>query len=175
MSSSPSDLPRLGSLAQSARSKQLRQARNILIVIGLLNLILAVFVMMGARSLVKGNIDREVQQAQAKGMVVDQVKRQEVEDQAVREVQLQAGITMALGAVFVVLGLLINQFPVPATVLALVIYVGANVIFAIQNPASLGLGWWLKIIIVIALVKALQSALAFQREKTREAAAEAGL
>jgi hypothetical protein len=53
---------------------------------------------------------------------------------------------------------------VPATALGLILYVGAFAIFAAMDPASIAQGIIIKIIIIVGLVKALQSALAYQKE-----------
>ena len=97
-------------------------------------------------------------------MIVDQGKVNEAKVQVVKVVQLVAGVTMALGVVFIVLGVLVYKIPVVATVLGLVLYVGAAILFGLFDPASLVSGIIIKIFIVIGLVKAVQSAIAYQKE-----------
>ncbi len=62
--------------------------------------------------------------------------------------------------------MLVKTYPVPATVLGLVLYVGCAAVFGYLDPTTLAMGWLVKIIIVVALAKAIQSAVAYQREAT---------
>jgi hypothetical protein len=79
----PGKLEPLGSLAQSARLKRLKQARWILIVIGILTIVAnGVFIAI-QRDQVKREIDKELQTA-GPGAVVDRAKVREVEEAALR-------------------------------------------------------------------------------------------
>jgi hypothetical protein len=50
------------------------------------------------------------------------------------------------------------------------LYIGTGVIFGLLNPATLSpLGIIFKVIIVVALAKAIQSAITFQHEQARAA------
>ena len=62
-------------------------------------------------------------------------------------------------------------FTVAVTVSALVIYVGSAIVFGILEPESLARGLIIKIIIIVALAKAIQTAAAYQRERDAEAQA----
>ncbi len=172
MSSSPANSPGLGSLAQAARGKQLNQARNILLVVGVLTIAAnAVFLAM-TRSQVRAALGQEVQKVQGRGMTVDQEKLAQLEESAVRASYLIQGAMLALGVVFVVLGLAVKRYPVPATVLGLVLYVGAGVIAGLLNPEILLQGIIIKILIVAGLIKAVQSAVVYQREMASPAPPE---
>jgi hypothetical protein len=151
-------LPSLGSLAQAARQKSLRQARGLLIIIGLLTAgvnIVMVFTM-------REQIRAEVAKVQAQGNLVD---HQAVEA-IVRGGQVLAGGFVLMGIVFVALGLAVKAYPVPITVTAFVLYVGSAVVMALLDPEQIGRGLIFKIIIVVALVKAIQAAVAYQRESS---------
>jgi hypothetical protein len=112
---------------------------------------------------VKDELNKEVVKLRQQGMVADPVKLKEVEDNAVGFVYLVAGGTMLLGGVFIVLGLVIKRFPVPATVISLTLYITAAVVFAILNPMTMAGGLIIKVIVVIALVKAIMAAVAYER------------
>lgn len=187
MSSYPDDQPRyedvpeigrlggpkpsgLGSLAQSARGKHLRQARGILIAIGVLTILANGAMFFLAESMVHDQIQKEVQKA-GPGMVFDQAKLRDIEESEVRERKLVFGGTALLGVVFILLGSVVKQYPVPATAIGLVLYIGGNVIFAVLDPKSMGGGIIIKIIIIVGLVKSLQAAIAYQRESQAAAAA----
>jgi len=165
---------KLGSLAQAARGKQLNQARGILLFVGILTIIVNGIFLFLLPSQIKQGIDKETADARAKGMVVDQAKLEGIENQALVTGYAIQGIAIALGVVFVILGLIIKMFPVPVTVIGLVLYVLANIGFGILDPTTLARGAIFKIIIVVALAKAIQSAIAYERERAASAA-ELGL
>jgi hypothetical protein len=149
--------PRLGSLAQKARGKQLGQARAILIVIGILTVIFNLIDLVALHS----QVSQLPAQALNTGFVV-----------------FAYGLDLsliALGILFVVFGVIIYRFPVPVTVLSLVLYIlGTLVTFgliAAVNPAGLGamgFGIIIRIAIIVGLVKAVQSALAYERERREQ-------
>ena len=129
----------IGQLGQNARKKQLKSARWIMIIIGLLTLGLNGFL---------------ATQAQA------------------QDIQLMAGAGIFIGVIFIVLGIMVYQFPVPCTIAGLTLYVLANAGFAIVNPMSLTSGIVIKVFIVIGLAKSVGSALAYKREE--DAAVQSG-
>jgi hypothetical protein len=164
----------LGSLSQSARTGQLKQARVILIVVGVLTIAFNLFFLLGAEAQVNRALDGEVRKLQGQGMMIDQQKLQEIRENAVRLTQIVSGATVLLGFVFVVLGIVVYSIPVPATVLGLVLYVGAVAIFGVLEPTTLAHGWLFKILIIVGLFKSVQAALAYQREKQAAEAAAFG-
>ncbi|HKB37397.1 MAG TPA: hypothetical protein VKD72_13180, partial [Gemmataceae bacterium] len=100
---------------------------------------------------------------------VDPQKKQE----AIRIIHLFAGGLMALGVLYLVFAVIVHQFPVPVTVSALVIYVGAAIIFAAlaNNWESILQGIPVKILIVVLMVKGIQTAIVYQKERDEEARA----
>lgn len=152
----------LGSLAQSAREKSLRNARTYLIVIGLITAVVNAFMVYRMPE----EVHQEVAKLQAKGHLID---RQAVEA-AVRAGQVMAGAFVLLGIVFVALGITVKSYPVPITITAFVLYVGAAVVMALLDPETLARGLIIKIIVVIALLKSIQAAVAYQRELNASAA-----
>jgi len=157
--------PSLGSLAQAARQKSLKQAKVLLIVIGVLTILAN-----GAfLTFIRGEVDKEVAKLRAQGL---QVKPQAFEA-LVRSNQIFNGGFVALGIVFVVLGLAVKAYPVPITVTSFVLYVGAAVVMAIVNPTLLVKGLIIKIIIVIAMIKAIQAAIAYERDASAAPMTEA--
>ncbi len=162
--------PGLGSLTQSARKNQLKTARGILLAIGVLTVIVNMFFVVGAESLVKQKFDEEVQQGQRKGLVFDQRKLAELQEQAVTLTRLINGGGAALGVLFIVFGLIVDKYPVPITIISLVLYIGAAAVFGLISPETLIQGIIIKIIIIVAMAKSIQSALAYEREKASEQA-----
>lgn len=156
-----SGLPRLGSLAQSAREKKLKQVRGLLIVVGVLTIGVNVFHLISFHA--------EVDKARG------QFDPQKLES-LVRMVDLASGIAIALGVLFVIFGLVIYRYPVAITVTSLVLYVGAQVIFmawglaiakeaGIKPETVLMEGMIFKIIIIVALASAIKTAVAYQKEQ----------
>ncbi len=162
----------LGSLAQSARLKQLNSARAILFFIGITTLAFNVFLYLHAPKEVDDVIQAEVQKA-GPGMVFDPVKLEEAKSSILLTVRLIYGGTAALGVLFIIFGIIIKRFPVPVTVLGLVLYLGSNAVFAYLNPETLRMGIVLKIIFIVALFKAIQAAMEYQKEVRAAQAGEA--
>lgn len=160
----------LGSLAQSARSKNLSTARWVLIIVGVLTCGVNLLMLVN----VANEADRAIEAERVKagpGAFIDPVKGKEVKETIIRFGQLLYGGSIVLGLVFIGLGLAVYQIPVAATVLGLILYIGGNLAFAALDPSNLARGLIVKIIIIVALVKAVQAAVAYERERREERAA----
>ncbi|MBI1914916.1 MAG: hypothetical protein HYS12_09300 [Planctomycetes bacterium] len=146
---------KLGSLAQAARSKHLIQVRILLLAIGILTIVV---------NAVQFFMAEQLLDAELKKQGIAQVDPQKKET-AIRIIHLFAGGLMALGGLYIVFAMIVQEYPVAVTVSALVIYVGAAILFAVLNPASIiqGLVW--KIVTVVALAKGIQAAIAYQKER----------
>jgi hypothetical protein len=153
----------LGSLAQSARKKQLKTARWIMIGVGLLTVVVNGF----QYSLINRQIEEEIQKQstalRARGMQPDQKSVDEFRQRVSLIARYIIGSAIVLGVVFVILGILVYTYPVPATVLGLVLYIGAAAVFGVLAPETLVQGLIIKIIIIVALAKSIQAAVAYQR------------
>ncbi len=157
------NLEPLGSLAQAARGKQLKQAQRILIVIGVLTMAVNGFLLFKLPS----EIQQAIQQNQVAPADVAQFRQA-----ATFSGYLLYGLPALLGLLFVVFGLIINRFPVPITVTSLVLYVLATAAFGFLEPATLAQGFVVKIIIIFALVRAIMAARAFQAHAQQTSVAE---
>jgi hypothetical protein len=162
-----STLKPLGSLAQSARLKQLNVARGILIFIGITNVALNIYGYTQAESLVRAEAEKQVQ-AMGPGAFIDEA----LLAQSVQFVQLISLGMVGVGVLFIVFGIIIKKFPVPVTVTGLVLYIGLLVLFAMLDPATLAQGIILKLIFIVALAKAAQAAFAYRSEQRALAAEE---
>jgi hypothetical protein len=160
----------MGRLAQSARSTQLKSARGIMLGIGILTVLANGALFALAASQVQEAIDAEIAKLPP-GRVADPVKVQEVKERAIKEAHLVAGGAMMVGLIFVGCGLLVDKQPVVSTATALGLYIASTAVFAAINPGSITAGIYIKIFVIIGLVKAVQAAIAYQKEQT--AAAEA--
>ena len=157
--------PELGNLAQAARTKQLKTARGILFFVGVITILANAALVFFARNLVDSEINKEVANLRGQGMEIDQNAINEFRDQAVRSVQVANGIGVLLGLIFIACGAYVYQYPVPATITSLVLYIGAAAVYGVLDPTTLARGFIIKILIVAALFKAVQSALAYEHER----------
>ncbi len=145
------DQEELGSLAQSSRGNDLNQTRWILIVIGLLTTLANGFMFL--------NSENEVQ-----GIGVGQEDFARV----LMLVRMIYGVAIALGLFFIFAGIFVKKFPVPLTITSLILYIGGIAGFAVLDPTSLAHGAIMKIIIIVALVKSVQTAWAYQKDRASE-------
>ena len=164
----PSSAERMGNLAQSARGSALKNARGIMLAVGVISVLANAFFYSQVESNVQEEIDKELKKL-GPGFVVDPVKLAEVKGQAVRATKLINGGGVLLGLLFIGCGVLVEKHPVPMTITALALYLGGNAIFGFINPSSLAAGFIVKIFIVIGLFKAVQAAIAYQKELATEA------
>lgn len=65
-----------------------------------------------------------------------------------------------------IFGIIIKRFPVPVTITSLVLYIGAIAVSGLYDPATLAQGVIIKIIVIIALAKAIQTAIAYEKDRT---------
>ncbi len=159
----------LGSLTQSARMKSLRSARGIFVVVGLLTAGFNVFSLVTAERLVDKELKTQVDDLHRRGMQVDPVKLQEIRDSLVRSIKLLSIGMILVGLVYLVFAVVVAKYPVPITISGLVIYVGAAAAFGLLDPSTLFRAIIFKVFIIIALVKAVQAAIAYERERKQTA------
>jgi hypothetical protein len=138
---------KLGSLAQSARKKHLDTARNYLILVTVLQLA-------GA------------------AVLYFALQGQPIPPDLMPRIYLAYGIVIGAGVAFLVLALLVHKFPLPVTIIALILFITLHAIDAIADPSALMRGWLIKILVVVALVKAIQAAAAYEKERRELSAAE---
>lgn len=155
------------SLAQSVRSKELKQARGILIVVGVLTVLVNGGFLMTAKSNVDKEIDKQVKQARAQQLQVDPQQVELVRASILRLTYLIQGGAALLGVVFIVLGFLVKPYPVPATMLGLILYLAATAIFGYIEPMTLAQGLIFKFIIVVSLFASVKAAIGYQKHLAR--------
>jgi hypothetical protein len=155
----PSSMAGLGNLAQSARGKELKSARTIMFFVGVLSVAVNMFVFSSAEETVQTEIAKL-----GPGFEADPEKIAELKNQAVGSTRLITGGGMVMGMIFVACGVLVKRYPVPATITALALYLSSMAIFGLLNPASLASGLIVKIFIVVGLFKAVQAAIAYQKD-----------
>lgn len=162
---------KMGSLAQEARKKQLATARWIMIVIGVLQLGAGLVFVLNARQFVKAEFDKQVAQLQGQGMQVDQEELKKLEDSATSQTQLLNMGGVLGGISLIALGILVYRYPVVCTVTGLVLYIGLYALFGYLTYMETGdgsvfyRGGLFRILIIVAMFKAIQAALAYEKER----------
>ncbi|HEY4312133.1 MAG TPA: hypothetical protein VGN12_21980 [Pirellulales bacterium] len=163
MSTDSPELPSLGSTATSSpeslahrgREKSLRQARSLLIIIGLLMVV--VYAVTTIR--MPEEVRQEAIKLQEQGQLITRQAREAI----VRINQVIACAFVALGVIFVVLGLALRSYPVPIAITAFVLYLAAVVVTGLIDPTTFARGLLVKLIVAATLVKAILAAVAYRR------------
>lgn len=162
------DTEELGSLSQSSRKETLKSARNTMYIVGVLTVLVNLGIALFAKGLVDSQFEKEIRELQAQGMQLDNQKVEELKKDALFQTQVVSGAFAVTGIIFIAMGAMIHVAPVPITVTALVLYIGCWGISALMDPSMLAKGIILKIIIIVALIKGVQAAIAYQREAAME-------
>ncbi len=148
----------LGSLAQSARGGQLKVARRILIVIGLLTAAVNGFALY--------NLPNEIRQGIQQFQIPPDAIPEYEQTVRIAGYLIYGGATL-LGVVFVVFGVIIEKFPVAITVTSLLLYILSSLGFAALSPGTLASGLIVKIVIIVALFRSIKAARAFEAERKK--------
>jgi hypothetical protein len=150
----------LGKLTQSARGAELKKARNILLVVGILTIGVHSLGYAMAESFADSHIRQELQKQP--GAIVDPQFRENL----ITTVKVFSGALIGVGIIYLVFAMTVQKFPVPITVAGLAIYVGTTAIFAFLNPSQLlSVDSFVRIAIIVGLAQAVQAAFALQREE----------
>lgn len=160
-------VPKLGSLAnlaQAARMKHINSARTVLWIFGILTMGLSAVMFAFAAQSVQAQINKELT-ALGPGFVVDQAKMAVLQGKAVAAARFGAGLSFVEGVVFVLLGFFVHRAPVAMTATGLILYIADYAIGAVLDPTYLVRGIIFKIVVVVCLVKALNAAIACERER----------
>jgi hypothetical protein len=135
----------LGSLVQTARDKHLKQARRVLLGAGIW--------------------------IAASNLVLIFLLKDKVQENMWPTFIIAEGAVVSMGCLFVVFSFFVRSYPLVITITALVIFLGMMAVGAVIDPTTLFSGIIIKVIIIAALVKALQAGYAAQKE---QAALETG-
>jgi hypothetical protein len=165
------EMPRLGSLTQQARVNQLQRARIILFIVGALTIVWNVIDIATIRSTFQNAVEKEIQKRGGPGVVqIDRRVLQQEEDKVFMFGCAVDGALILVGILFLIFGAIIYHFPVPVTITSLILYVlvtvaGMVLLSLSDEPAPARSGIIVKILIIIALAKSIQSALAYEKER----------
>jgi hypothetical protein len=141
----------LGSLAQSARLRQLRQASNILLFLaGWL-----FFEILVQWAVVNGEIRQ--------GGIIDPEKIR-----LLRKVLYIVSFGCAgIAILYLIFAFKVQDHPVPITITALVLYAGFHLTLAAFSPLSLLNLWEVKAVVVVGLSKSILAAIAYESHRSK--------
>jgi hypothetical protein len=140
--------------SQAIRTKELKSARTVLIVVGIIQILLGAFHLTQTKSQMEEATRKELKP----GYVLDQEK---FDEEFEKQKALQYGINsvpVVIGVFFLIMSALVFKFPVGATLSPLIVFVIVHAADAVVDPASIAKGIILKIIFLVVLWKAYQSA-----------------
>lgn len=143
--------------------KKLREAKQILWIIGALTIGINLYSLATLADEVKLALGKSFQ---ATGLPVPDEVLAGIQNAALQFGYALTGVLICLGIVFVVFGFLVHKFPVTVTATALVLYVSSAIVFGVLDPSTLLQGAIVKVLFVAGLLKALTAAIATLKEKT---------
>lgn len=162
---------RLGRLSKSAHGESLKNARIAVIAAGVLIGIWWTIEFATLERQIDDQIKKERDKARAQRQFLIEGEVKKVKETAMRIGRLFCYGHFALAALLVFLGVILNKAPLPITVFALIAFVGIQILWTVisGDPRVLlgGLIW--KVLIVIGLVKGIQSAAAMKNLPRRPA------
>ncbi|HTU21786.1 MAG TPA: hypothetical protein VMG10_27355 [Gemmataceae bacterium] len=159
--------PKLGSLAQKARGKKLKEARGILFVIGGLTILFNGIFLFMVPHFVGDALNQEISK-QGGVNRVDPVLVEQARTEMLALNYTITGLFFGMGILFVVFGALVYRFPLAMTITSLVLYLLATLAMVLVNPAALASGAIVRIIFIVALAKSIRSAYAYEKELRAE-------
>src|SRR5262249_3181126 len=161
----------LGSLAQSARDKQLGRAKGWLIFLGIMTIVVTLFqVFILLPNEIDKHIQSEIGAAKVRGMQLTNLE--EMRTAMYVFGYIISAAVLLLGVVYIVLGCFVRSYPLPATITAMILFIVSEILAAVLDPVNIGRGFILKIIIFVVLVKAIGAAAAYEKEKRKNLAWE---
>lgn len=141
---------------QAIWTKELKSARTILIVVGVLQILFGLFYLTQVKSQVEEASRKEI--ASSPGYVFDQQKFDEEFEKEKPMMYALASVPLVVGVFFLIMSALVFKFPVGVTLASLIVFVLVHLADAIYDPTAIARGIILKIIFLVVLWKAYQSA-----------------
>jgi len=130
------------------------------------------FFFLRAEHQVERAIERQVQQLERRGLALDMKKVEQLKREAVRTTRRVNALAVGAAATFLVIGCYVPKYPVPATCLGLLGYLAGLALLVIIDQATMWKGLVVNIVIVLALIRAVQAAIAYESARGAETPAE---
>jgi hypothetical protein len=110
-------------------------------------------------------------------MAMEQIKKQNIGmvnqadhgnlERNLKLVRIILAVAIFLGVIYAGLGLMVKSYPVPITIVALVLYIGTILVLAFIEPQTLVQEIIVKVVFVVGMIKALHAALTYKRDLTK--------
>ena len=159
----------LDRLKRPGRGKSMVEAQVVLWVVGSLFLLGNGCMFLLVPAFVRMAVSKELEQfGPGVAAQVDPATRAVIESRNVLFHRILIGSMAMLGALLVGFGFLVKRFPVPVAILALIVYIGANVAVGVANP--LGAAFWIvpKGLALVGLIRAVPAAFAYEKEQAEK-------
>lgn len=164
----PADAPSdsLRKLGQFNRMTHLRYVRFILILLGVVTTFRESMIF-SSTFIEAGKIENGIAQQMAEQEISsDQLNAQKAELRLIRIEQIASGGHTAIGVLMIVLGALVFRYPIVCTATILTLYLAMKALLLLVNPALLMNGIFITVGITLVLMKTVQIAAVYQRERT---------
>jgi hypothetical protein len=142
---------------QAIYTKELKSARTILIVVGVIQLLFGIYFMTQVRKTFDEAAQAEVS-AMGSGYQVDPVLLEQAWEERKVIMYAATAVPLLLAVFFFVMAALVYRKPVGITLTSLIVFIAAHVADAVMEPSQIYKGILLKIIFIAILWKAYQSA-----------------
>ena len=151
----------LDPVAQASRLKKLNLARLILVAVGVFVTAFYGYELANVREAVRRAAEKEVRERQG---VMDLVAFQRGQDERVRVAIVIDSAAVALGVLLIMLGIVMQIMPVIAAISGLLLLLAyASLPLFLGRPESVTQDVVIKIVVVVALLLALQTGVTYQR------------
>jgi len=148
---------------QHPLSRQLNQARVILIIVGVLTLGVNGFLLNQSAKEIDDVLDEEIVAIEAEDQDMDEDALAEFRADALLGLRMVYSTAVGVGIVYLALATLVFEAPVPATLTGLLLYVGSTAFFYWLDPTTIMRGVVVKALIVFGLFRSWRSAVAFAK------------
>lgn len=142
---------------QAIYTKELKSARTILIIVGVIQVIFGIYYLTQVRETFDEAAAAEVK-AMGPGYTLDPALLEQAWLDSKGKMYAASAVPLLLAVFFFVMAALVYKRPVGITLASLIVFVLAHVADAVVDPATIVKGILIKIIFVVILLKAYQSA-----------------
>jgi hypothetical protein len=152
-------------LPQASREQQINTAMWILIGVGILWLVINGILFAQSAKNVESIVQSKIDDVHRRGGEADPDSVIQLRAALRRYAYAVIGGSAALGAALILLGVVAKTFPVPCTVLGLLLCIAATAAYRYYTPEMTAWTWFWKILTILALIKAVHSAVTSPKDK----------
>jgi flagellar basal body-associated protein FliL len=166
------DRPVSTNMGMAVRLKQMNRLRIILIMVGVLLLATHVGPLLTVHSQAESAVEEEAREQGVPLAQMEPAAKAKKIEQYVKIGTIFYLAMIGIGLLYVVFGLIVHKFPVPVAVLALVLFISLQAIFITLDPSNIYRGLIIKVLILVALVGGVSTAISYQNKLAEERAGE---